>query len=269
VTEFAVEAAPKPIPELESSNVILERLARAVTTKVTTRGSVKPQTTAKSSSKLITKSVVPTKPISTVKAAVVDTKKIQNVAKKVAAVATVKKIVPTMATVAKPVTIAKQSLSAIKNVKPILVQNISATQKAAAKSNVGATEVTASTDVSPMSPEVARKSIIEVYGKLLDPKVAEELNLKNANSLQDVLKALPSAVGKHHSDVNQTELNRAVNMIVGPGGFSLQDLPNLIDAYRQSGLRSAVNVDGINSAQVSVDDVKETLKIAGLNINNK
>jgi hypothetical protein len=267
-----VEAALKPNPELESSNVILERLARAVATKPTTPGPMKPQSSAKKTSNLMMKSVVLAKPINIAKAAVVDTKKFQNATKKVAAVITPKKIVPTMATVAKPVTIAKQALSAIKKVKPIQTQNIFANPIAANKPNVPsvvAIEVAPSSNAGPNAPQEASKSLIEVYGQFLDPNVAQELNLKNASSLQSVLKALPSAVGKHHSDINQAELNRAVDMIVGPGGFSLQDLPSLIDAYRQSGLRSAVNVEGISAAQVSIEDFKETLKSAGINLNNK
>lgn len=263
--EFAAEAAPKPKSDLESSNLILERLARAVTTKTTTRGPVKTVTTAKTPAKLMVKPIVPSKPI-TAKAAAVDSKKIQITAKKVAAAVATKKT-PTMATVAKPVTIAKLALSAIKKAAPI--QKNPAPQVAQLAPKVAKPSVAAKEVEPSASQQAASKSLIEVYGKFLDPKIAQELNLKEASSLQEVLKALPSAVGKYHNDVNQVELNRAVDMIVKPGGFDMLDLPNLINAYKQSGLSAAVDTKAFSEAHKSLDNVKDTLKSAGLNINNQ
>lgn len=247
------EAAPKPKSDQKSSDLILERLARAVTTKPTVK------TTPKTTTKLMAKTIAAGKSVSTAKTVKVEAKKMQISTKKIAPT---KKPIPTMATSAKPTTVAKKALSGnIKTAEPI--------QKISAKIDVTtetSTTIRILPDAGASLKEGASKSLIGIYGQFLDPKVAEELDLKNATSLRSVLKALPSAVGKYHSDVDQVELNKAVDIVVGPGGFSMQDLPSLIEAYRQSGLSSAVDVDGISKAHTSIDGVKETLKKAGLNI---
>lgn len=256
-----IDAAPKPKSDQKSWDLILERLARAVTTKPTVK------TTPKTTTKLMAKTIAAGKSVSTAKTAKVEAKKMQISTKKISPTntttnTTTKKPIPTMATSANPTTVAKKALSGnLKTAEPI--------QKKSA--NIDVTTETSTTirilpDAGASLKEGASKSLIGIYGQFLDPKVAEELDLKNATSLRSVLKALPSAVGKYHSDVDQVELNKAVDIVVGTNGFSMQDLPSLIDAYRQSGLSSAVDVDGISKAHTSIDGAKEYLKKAGLNI---